>query len=94
MSTLLTTFLRSALPPSTTAFSGARSSDDAHDTFTKTFNFVQTKAALGKVLRVRASLHQRGNLKTETSRQFPEHQRSDAGSTRLVGGFGRSTRRA
>merc|ERR1719287_122441 len=25
------------------------SSDDAHDTFTKTFNFVQTKAALGKV---------------------------------------------
>merc|ERR1719261_470018 len=25
------------------------SSDDAHDTFTRTFNFVQTKAALGKV---------------------------------------------
>merc|ERR1719353_115992 len=25
------------------------SSDDAHDTFTKTFNFVQTKAGLGKV---------------------------------------------
>ena len=49
------------------------SSDDAHDTFTKTFNFVQTKAALGKVTDSAASTRHapsRRELNADPSMQF------------------------